>query len=161
MPLSNSSPQIAVSFSADRGPLNACDAPHVLSVQLRDEHKILASQYGGPNLSLASLKDMTYTEAIISETMRLSQIVANVPRIATKPIDTPNAPTVPAGCPFSASWYVRRLHPLSAVIAQRAWLSSGCQCELSTMVPLLLHDPLPWSQVCLNDVTAWNCCYSC
>jgi cytochrome P450 len=31
-------------------------------------------------------------------------MVANVPRIATKPINTPRAPAVPAGCPFSASW---------------------------------------------------------
>jgi cytochrome P450 len=32
------------------------------------------------------------------------QIVANVPRVATKPINTPGAPAVPSGCPFSASW---------------------------------------------------------
>lgn len=32
------------------------------------------------------------------------QMVANVPRIATKAINTCGAPHVPAGCPFSASW---------------------------------------------------------
>lgn len=31
-------------------------------------------------------------------------MVANVPRVATKAIETPRAPPVPAGCPFSASW---------------------------------------------------------
>lgn len=34
----------------------------------------------------------------------LLQIVANVPRVATKPIETPGAPKVPSGCPFSACW---------------------------------------------------------
>lgn len=73
-------------------------------MQLRDEHNRLASKYGGPALSLRYLKDMTYTDAVLAETLRVAQIVASVPRLATKAIDTPNAPKVPAGCPFSAAW---------------------------------------------------------
>ncbi|KAF6239167.1 cytochrome P450, partial [Scenedesmus sp. NREL 46B-D3] len=67
------------------------------------EHKAVRAEHG-PTLGLAALKDMTYTEAAISETLRIGQIVANVPRIATRAINTPRAPAVPAGCPFSASF---------------------------------------------------------
>lgn len=31
-------------------------------------------------------------------------MVASVPRVATKAINTPGAPAVPSGCPFSAAW---------------------------------------------------------
>ncbi|KAF6256096.1 cytochrome P450 [Scenedesmus sp. NREL 46B-D3] len=71
--------------------------------KLRAEHKAVRAEHG-PTLGLAALKDMTYTEAAISETLRIGQIVANVPRIATRAINTPRAPAVPAGCPFSASF---------------------------------------------------------
>lgn len=71
--------------------------------KLRAEHKAVAAKHGS-TLSLASLKAMPYTEAAISETLRLAQIVANVPRYTTKAIETPRAPKVPSGCPYSACW---------------------------------------------------------
>jgi len=42
-------------------------------LQLRAEHKAVAAKHGS-TLSLASLKAMPYTEAAISETLRLAQV---------------------------------------------------------------------------------------
>lgn len=71
--------------------------------KLRAEQQAVAAKHC-PTLGLKALGAMTYTEAAISEALRLGQMVANVPRVATKAIETPRAPPVPAGCPFSASW---------------------------------------------------------
>jgi hypothetical protein len=45
----------------------------LLWLQLRDEHKAVAATHGS-TLGLASLQDMTLTDAAISETLRLAQV---------------------------------------------------------------------------------------
>jgi hypothetical protein len=44
-----------------------------LCLQLRVEHKAVAAEHGC-SLGLAALNDMAYTEAAISETLRLGQV---------------------------------------------------------------------------------------
>lgn len=58
----------------------------------------------GAPLTLGALGDMRYTQGAIGEVLRLSQIVSGVPRQATKDLDLPRAPAIPAGCPLSVSW---------------------------------------------------------
>lgn len=58
------------------------------------------SKYG-TTLTPEAYKAMSYTTAVVKETLRLAQVVAYVPRMATKPLDIPNGgPTLPSGCPF-------------------------------------------------------------
>lgn len=54
----------------------------------------------GPTLTSAAYADMPYTTAVIREVLRLAQIVAYVPRIATRELPVPGGPTLSSGCPF-------------------------------------------------------------
>lgn len=53
----------------------------------------------GPTLTPAAYADMPYTMAVVKETLRLAQIIFYVPRIATRQLNVPGGPTLPAGCP--------------------------------------------------------------
>lgn len=54
----------------------------------------------GPTITPEAYRDMPYTMAVVKDTLRLSQIIAYMPRMATQELSVPGGPTLPAGCPF-------------------------------------------------------------
>lgn len=55
----------------------------------------------GLQMTPAAYADMPFTTAVVREALRCSQVVAYVPRVATRELPLPNGgPTLPAGCPF-------------------------------------------------------------
>lgn len=76
-------------------------------LQLREEHAahaVDAIATGSTPQPPPPLSQLPYTSAVVRETLRLAQIVAYVPRVATRalPPVAPGKPGVPAGCPFLA-----------------------------------------------------------
>jgi len=57
------------------------------------------SKYG-PTITPEAYRNMPYTLAVVKETLRLAQIIAYMPRMATQELSVPGGPTLPAGCPF-------------------------------------------------------------
>lgn len=84
------------------GLLNRLLANPAVLKQVVAEQKAVLAQH--PSLTLEALEAMKVTQAAISETLRMGQIVANVPRLATLPIQTPAGLKVASGCPFSTCW---------------------------------------------------------
>ena len=54
----------------------------------------------GPTLTPEAYRDMPYSMAVIKEVLRLAQIIAYVPRMATREVAVPGGPTLPSACPF-------------------------------------------------------------
>lgn len=69
------------------------------ALQVQAEQDAVASKYG-PTLTSAAYAAMPYTMAVVKETLRLAQIIPNVPRLATRDLPMPGGPTLRAGCPF-------------------------------------------------------------
>jgi cytochrome P450 len=63
------------------------------------EQDAVASKYG-TTLTPGAYAAMSYTLAAVKETLRLAQIIPNVPRVATRDLLVPGGPTLRAGCPF-------------------------------------------------------------
>eukprot|EP00879_Flechtneria_rotunda_P028024 GHRR01030098.1.p1 GENE.GHRR01030098.1~~GHRR01030098.1.p1 ORF type:complete len:391 (+),score=127.16 GHRR01030098.1:664-1836(+) len=72
---------------------------HEVMNKLREEHAAVQAKYGQRHIP--SLAAVPYTAAVLKETLRMSQIIGAIPRVATQPLQTPGAPTVPSGCPFA------------------------------------------------------------
>lgn len=70
-----------------------------LPSQVHQEQLAVVSQHG-PTLTSAAYQEMPYTLAVIKETLRMAQIVAYVPRVATRELPVPGGPTLTSGCPF-------------------------------------------------------------
>lgn len=68
-------------------------------LQVQAEQAAVLSKHG-PTLTPAAYADMPYTKAVVKETLRAAQIIAYVPRVATRELKVPGGPTLPAGCPF-------------------------------------------------------------
>ena len=84
--------------------LTSAASPFLLfPLQVRDEQVAVAKKHGA-KLSLPAINAMQYSTAAINETFRISQVVPFSSRLATKPIETPGAPKVKAGCPFVIAW---------------------------------------------------------
>jgi cytochrome P450 len=71
----------------------------LFALQLHDEQVAVIAEYGD-TLTPDAYKAMPYAMAVTKETLRLAQIVAYVPRMATKDLPVPGGPTLSAGCPF-------------------------------------------------------------
>lgn len=76
---------------------------HIHPFQVQAEQAAVLAKHG-PTLTPGAYADMPYSMAVIKETLRLAQIIPNVPRIATKELQVPGGPTLPAGCPFFAAF---------------------------------------------------------
>eukprot|EP00775_Hariotina_reticulata_P007332 gene7332-7544_t len=74
-------------------------SPYSLGMEARGEQR----QFKDAKTPL-TLPAMPYTVACIRETLRLSQIVANVPRSTTQPAVAAGGIQVAAKCPFSFAW---------------------------------------------------------
>lgn len=67
--------------------------------QVHQEQLAVVAKHG-PTLTPEAYRDMPYTLAVAKETLRLAQIIAYLPRVATRELPVPGGPTLPAGCPF-------------------------------------------------------------
>lgn len=71
----------------------------IVLLQVQAEQTAVVAKHGS-TLTPEAYADMPYSMAVVKETLRLAQIIPNVPRIATKELQVPGGPTLPAGCPF-------------------------------------------------------------
>lgn len=93
--------------------------PFLALPQVQAEQAAVVARHGA-TLTPAAYADMPYTQAVVKETLRSAQIIAYVPRVATRELQVPGGPTLPAGCPF--------IMALSAISASDPALQKDWRC---------------------------------
>ena len=68
------------------------------SSQVRQEQQQVVSTYGS-TITPTTINAAPYTSAVVKECLRITDLIAGVPRLATKELPLPGGYVVPAGCP--------------------------------------------------------------